>query len=177
MKNTQINNDKRNETKLIVLVRADITPGYQLVQSTHSVADFAAEHYNTFIQWKQESNSIICLSVPDEKSLIKLYNKLKIRTEASLFFEPDVDSYTSVCLYGTPQIRKKLSYLPLALKSKEEKTREYSSAVERGTLNSKVVGSNPTTPSNNNAMCVTKIGNSDHKPERCMETTSEVNFE
>lgn len=35
-----------------------------------------------------------------------------------MFFEPDVDQFTSVCLYGTPQIRKSLSHLPLALKNK-----------------------------------------------------------
>jgi hypothetical protein len=35
-----------------------------------------------------------------------------------MFFEPDVDEFTSVCLYGTPKIRKSLSHLPLALKNK-----------------------------------------------------------
>jgi len=35
-----------------------------------------------------------------------------------MFFEPDVDEFTSVCLYGTPKIRKSLSQLPLALKNK-----------------------------------------------------------
>jgi hypothetical protein len=35
-----------------------------------------------------------------------------------VFFEPDIDGHTSLCLYGTPEIRKALSNLPLALKQK-----------------------------------------------------------
>jgi hypothetical protein len=35
-----------------------------------------------------------------------------------MFFEPDVNEFTSLCVYGTPEIRKKLSHLPLSLKSK-----------------------------------------------------------
>ena len=131
----------------MVLTRADISDGYQLVQSTHSVANFAAEHPNTFKNWKTESDSIICLSVKDEESLLKYYDKLNLRTDVSLFWEPDVNAYTSLCIYGTSQIRKKLSHLPLALKN----SGEYSSVVEQGSLKPKVVGSNPAilTMSNN----------------------------
>ena len=87
-----------------------------MVQSNHSVADFAADHYSTFIKWKKESNSVITLGIKDEESLLNLYNKLKEVTESSIFYEPDIDSYTSICIYGTPFIRKKLQYLPLSLK-------------------------------------------------------------
>ena len=114
MKNTQIN---KTETKLVVITREDITPGYQVVQSTHSIADFAAEHPIPFKNWKSDSNSIICLSTPNEESLLKLYKKFKERTYVSLFHEPDINGYTSLCLYGTSSIRKKLSYLPLSLKN------------------------------------------------------------
>lgn len=122
MKDTQIKNrNKKDETKLIVITRGDITPGYQVVQSTHSIADFSAEHPHKFNQWKNESNSIICLSVPNEESLLKLYDKFNDRTELSLFFEPDIISYTSLCLYGTPHIRRKLSYLSLSLNQNKNK--------------------------------------------------------
>jgi hypothetical protein len=43
----------------------------------------------------------------------------------SLFFEPDIDGYTSMAVYGTPQIRKKLSYLPLSLKAEKKKECDY----------------------------------------------------
>lgn len=124
MKNTQIKS-KKEEIKLIIVTRSDISPGDQLAQSTHSVADFAVEHTEKFIQWKKESNSVVCLAVPNEKSLLKLYEKLKDRTEVSLFFEPDIDGYTSMAVYGTPQIRKKLSYLPLSLKAEKKKECDY----------------------------------------------------
>ena len=107
-----------NETKLVVITRSDIPLGYQAVQSTHSVADFAFEYPDTFAKWKLESNSIICLSVKNESELQKLYDKFKDLTPSVIFYEPDVDEMTSICLYGTPDIRKKLRSLPLLLKNK-----------------------------------------------------------
>ena len=89
-----------------------------MVQSTHSIADFAYEHPETFGKWKEESNSIICLSAKSQEHLLKLYEKYSRLTQATLFFEPDVDEYTSLCLYGTPEIRKALSHLSLSLKQK-----------------------------------------------------------
>ena len=105
-----------NETKLVVITRSDISPGYQAVQSTHSIADFAFEFPDTFMKWKLESNSIICLSVKDEYELKKLYQKFKDLTPSVIFYEPDVDEMTSICLYGTPEIRRKLRSLPLLLR-------------------------------------------------------------
>ena len=108
-----------DETKLIVITRTDIHPGYQAVQSTHSIADFAFEFPDTFLQWKMESNSIICLGIKDEFQLKELYYKFKDLTPSVIFFEPDVDEMTSVCLYGTPNIRKKLKGLSLLLTNKK----------------------------------------------------------
>ncbi len=70
--------------------------------------------------WKEDTNSIICLRTPDQKELLKLYDKLKDETNSVLFFEPDIDEYTSMCVYGSHAIRKKLSKLPLLLKNREE---------------------------------------------------------
>jgi hypothetical protein len=100
----------------VVITRGDISPGYQSVQSCHSIADFAFEHPEIFSKWKSESNSIICLSVKNEFELKKLYENLKDLTPSVIFYEPDVDELTSICLYGTPEIRKKLRSLPLLLK-------------------------------------------------------------
>lgn len=113
---TQINN-KFTETKLVVITRSDITPGYQAVQSTHSIADFAHDHPQHFAEWKSTSNSIICLSAKSEDHLLKLYEKYKGKTPTTIFFEPDVNAYTSLCLFGTPEIRKSLSHLSLLLKN------------------------------------------------------------
>lgn len=111
---------KKEETKLIIITRDDIYPGYQAVQSCHSVADFAAEHPTTFKKWKEESNSIICLAVKNELELLNLFDKFAKLTEATLFFEPDVNANTSFCMYGTPEVRKKVGNLPLLLKNKNE---------------------------------------------------------
>ncbi len=68
-----------------------------------------------------ESNSIICLSVDNEVELKKLHDKFKSLTPSVIFYEPDVDEMTSLCLYGTPEVRKKLRSLPLLLRNKKEK--------------------------------------------------------
>lgn len=86
------------------------------MQSTHSIADFAYEHPEQFKAWKEESNSIICLSARNEEHLLQLREKFSLLTQTSLFFEPDVDEFTSMCMYGTPATRRKLSSLPLCLK-------------------------------------------------------------
>ena len=110
--------DKFKETKLVVITRQDISDGYQVVQSCHAIAEFAYEHPETFSQWKRDTNSIICLSVKDEETLLKLYEKFSKKTPSSSFYEPDVDAFTAICVYGTPEIRKSLSHLPLVLNKK-----------------------------------------------------------
>ena len=111
MKMTQIN---KEQSKLVVITRSDLTPGYQAQQSTHSVADFAHEFPQSFNKWKTTSNSIICLQVNNEKELDTLFYKLSKLTSVTKFYEPDLnDELTSICLFATPDVRKKLSYLPL----------------------------------------------------------------
>ena len=81
--------------------------------TAHSVADFAENFPETFQKWKSESNSIICLSVSNEFDLLKYYYEFKHLTDIVLFYEPDIHERTSLCLYGTPEIRKKLKKLKL----------------------------------------------------------------
>lgn len=100
-----------------MITRQDINPGYQVVQSTHSVADFASVFPETFSKWKNESNSIICLSAKNQEHLLKLFDRYSKLTPTVRFFEPDIDEWTSICLYATPEIRKTLSTLSLSLKN------------------------------------------------------------
>lgn len=86
------------------------------MQSTHSIADFAHEFPAEFKQWKDESNSIICLSANSHEHLVKLYERYRGLTPTVMFYEPDISAETSLCLYGTPNVRKKLSNLSLLLK-------------------------------------------------------------
>ena len=110
----------KQESKLVVITRCDLTPGYQAQQSTHSVADFAHEFPQQFNDWKKNSNSIICLQVNNEKELDALYQKLSKLTPVTKFYEPDLnDELTSICLYADKDVRKKVSYLPLLGKPKK----------------------------------------------------------
>ncbi len=117
----------------MIICRADITPGYQVVQSAHAIADFAYEFPTKFKEWKEDTNSIVCLSVKDEEGLLKLFEKLSKSTPCSKFYEPDVDAYTAICVYGTPKIRKSLSHLPLVLK--QPRVKENSTEQSDKTLN------------------------------------------
>ena len=89
-----------------------------MVQSNHAIADFAYNHSSEFKMWKNSSNSIITLSTENEKSLIRLFNHFKnVDKTVCLFREPDInDEATSFCVYGTDDVRRKLSNLSLSLK-------------------------------------------------------------
>lgn len=91
------------------------------MQTAHSVADFAAEFPAEFKKWKQDSNSIISLSCKSEEELLRLFDKFSEVTPTVKFFEPDIDTNTSICLLGTPDVRRRLSHLPLALKNVKPK--------------------------------------------------------
>lgn len=109
---------KLSESKLVTITRSDLkTNGYIVPQTSHAIADFAFEHTEIFKRWKSESNSIICLSAKSEEHLLKLYEKYSQVTSIVKFFEPDVNEFTSICLYADHKIRKSLSNLPLTLKN------------------------------------------------------------
>lgn len=91
--------------------------GYQLVQSVHAMADFAATHPQVFRDWQKGSNTLVCLSVADEPALNKLLDKLSAYGVPLVEFrESDVDNQlTSFCILGTELIRSKLRHLRPAL--------------------------------------------------------------
>jgi hypothetical protein len=60
------------------------------------------------------------LGVKNEEELIKYFLKFKEITPSVIFYEPDYNNQaTSICLYGTMGVRKKLKHLPLLGKKKE----------------------------------------------------------
>ena len=87
--------------------------GYRSVQSCHSIADFASEHPEEFKIWRGESNSIICLGVRNEEELKKIWEKWSDITPSVIFWEPDISGWTSICLFGTPNVRRGLRNLQL----------------------------------------------------------------
>lgn len=112
------NEQPQKENKLITVTRQDLSSGYQTVQTAHAIADFAHEFPDQFKKWKQESNSIICLSVKDEQELEKFCTTLdKKEIKYVKFYEPDVNNQlTAICLEPSERARKVTSYLPLCNK-------------------------------------------------------------
>lgn len=107
------------QVKLVTVTRNDLKNGQQLVQSAHSLAEFAYQFPNHFHDWMKNSKYLVSLSVNNEEHLKNLYNKLKNNgANVVAFTEPDINNQlTSICYYGTPEMRKLTEKLDLALKS------------------------------------------------------------
>jgi len=89
------------------------------VQTGHSIAEFAHQYPDQFHDWIRNSNYLVSLSTDNEESLKELYNRL-VHNGAHVvaFTEPDIDSQlTSICYFGTPEMRKLTEKLDLALKN------------------------------------------------------------
>ena len=87
------------------------------MQTAHSIAEFAHAYPNQFQDWKRDSNYLISLSVDNEEKLQRLFYKLQDNGAVVVAFtEPDInDQLTSICYYGTPELRKLTQNLDLAL--------------------------------------------------------------
>lgn len=109
MKNYQI-------SRLIVITRDDINPGYQIAQSGHGIAQFYLDQPELARKWN--NNYLISLSVPSEQKLTHLLEKLQKRNvPVSYFTEPDIgNELTSICFLETEETKKYTSHLPLSLK-------------------------------------------------------------
>lgn len=75
---------------LTVIVRDDLSTGYKVPQSIHSVVEFSITHNDEYKNWKLHSNYLCCLEAPDYKirDIIDLLELLKIKY--SVFMEPDI---------------------------------------------------------------------------------------
>ena len=106
--------------KLTIITREDISDGYKVAQTSHAVADFAYDNYESFIEWKEDSNYIICLSAKNEFELLKLNSIVSEITKTSLFFEPDINEYTSFSFVSNNETKRITSRLSLILKNKKQ---------------------------------------------------------
>jgi len=102
--------------KLYVIVRGDLPPGDQAVQSMHAALKYAKEH-SDWTAWYEASNYIALLSVPNERELMKLLMKARDRDlKFAAFCEPDLDdSMTAIALEPGFRSRRLCNGLPLAL--------------------------------------------------------------
>lgn len=101
----------------MTVTRADIPKGYQLAQTIHSSSRFAYHHPELHKKWIEQSEYVVSLSVSNEEKLQRLYYKLLDNGAIIVaFHEPDIDNQlTSICYYGTPELRKITNKLNLAL--------------------------------------------------------------
>lgn len=101
-----------------VITRSDLTHATQACQVAHAVADFCNENPDIAKAWKEESNSIIILTVPDERALYDFCKNSGL--DYTEFREPDLGyELTAIALHPCEEARKKTSNLPLAMKGPE----------------------------------------------------------
>lgn len=105
-------------SKLTVVTRRDISPGYQAVQSIHAGIQFQHEFPKIAKQWHNESNYLAMLSTEDESSLIYIIEKCHERgLSVSVFREPDIgNQITAIAIEPSSRTKKICGSLPLALK-------------------------------------------------------------
>lgn len=101
-----------------MVVREDLSPGYQLVQSNHAVVEFTLKYRRIVKKWNKSSNYISSLSVPNEMKLLGLANLLKENgIKCTIFYEPDINNKATALVIQPGEKSSKLcSNLPLALK-------------------------------------------------------------
>lgn len=101
-----------------MITRADISPGYQGVQSIHAGIQFIFEHPEFAREWYHNSNYLGFLSVANEQELHRLVEQAaSLGLKHSIFKEPDIgDQVTAIALESGPKSKKLCSNLGLALK-------------------------------------------------------------
>ena len=108
--------------KLVTVTRTDIPEGYQAVQSTHAAIDFVFEHPSRAGPWHKESNTLVMLTVKDEKGLHHLIRKCEyLRLSYTAFREPDIgNQLTAICIEPHPETYKMVQNLPLLIPKTEQ---------------------------------------------------------
>lgn len=77
-------------------MREDLSPGYQIAQTAHSIAEWAFKRPRTFRKWRKESAYVISLSAPDLKGL--MLKLLEHNVDFVPFFEPDIGEVTAITI-------------------------------------------------------------------------------
>lgn len=108
----------RDNQKLYVVTRRDLSPGSQAVQGMHALVEFSMYHPNDYDDWYKQSNHLCFLVVNDEQELGSLCRKLyNAGVKFSDFREPDLGmSLTAIAIEATDQASSAVSSLSLALR-------------------------------------------------------------
>ena len=105
-------NDK---SRLITVVRRDLSHGYQTAQTGHAIAEWAYNNPRTFRKWRKRSGYLICLSVHGLEHLEALMKSLDYKgIRYTKFYEPDVKQVTSIAISPSEEADKITKGLQLA---------------------------------------------------------------
>lgn len=99
------------------MVRADIIPGLQMAQATHSAIQFVFENMEIAKIWHETSDYIVMLNIDNEESLKKLMLEASNKNiKFSSYREPDIDNqYTAVAFEPCKKTKSLCRGLKLAL--------------------------------------------------------------
>lgn len=104
-----------------------MTPGYQIPQTAHALADAARAHPERFARWHEESNYLIVLATESAVALSELYSRALTNPNLILvpFYEPDLgDELTAIAFLPSKETARFLANLPLAGRSRIPKNRQ-----------------------------------------------------
>lgn len=109
----------RDNQKLYVVTREDLSPGSQAVQGMHALTEFSMYYKDKYEDWYRQSNHLCFLAVRNELELGVLCGKLfREGIVHSIFREPDLDmSLTAVAIEATDQASAAVAKLSLALRN------------------------------------------------------------
>jgi peptidyl-tRNA hydrolase len=98
---------KKVNTKLFTIVRGDLPPGYQLAQTLHAGIEliYSISNFRYIKDWKEESNTVVCLSVSNEDKLKEAYlEATRLGFKPVCFIEPDLgDEFTSFAFISSSE--------------------------------------------------------------------------
>jgi peptidyl-tRNA hydrolase len=101
--------------RLYLVVRSDLSPGQQAVQACHALRGFVEEHPEADREWFKESNTLVLLAVPNERSLRDLGAKaMRAGIPFTEFREPDIGNEVTATAIA-PAGRRLCRRLPLAM--------------------------------------------------------------
>lgn len=113
----------RHPEKFYIAVRADLSPGLQLAQSVHAMAQFFDEHPTHARSWLHRSNFLVVVAVPDEEALLALATEASLGKELCVtkVNEPDLgDEFTAIALQPGLAAGALCASFPLALRYAED---------------------------------------------------------
>lgn len=109
--------------RLVTIIREDLSPGYQIAQTVHAVAEYTMMNPELIKEWYTRSNYVLSLSVKDVEELVEFGRQLHLLgVKFNIFYEPDVNEMTSIAFVSTYETDIVTKSMPLAGKSTANKS-------------------------------------------------------